>query len=185
LNQIQKSFADLLERNAETKANRGEVRIFVTEVIQAFSEDAEVAQALETDVKTAADLIQTVGGTVGGEATADQCVRSNAEAVDRSAEDEVTVELVMLAFGSIHAIVQVQSDEAVEEVTNAHAAAKLGVTRVRDERASEDIEVKARTESIAARGWSWGHRSLGIFSGGNRACKNAGSQRCCRKDSDE
>jgi hypothetical protein len=183
LNQIQKSVTDLLERNAETKANRGEVRIFVTEVIQAFSEDAEVAHALETDVKTAADLILTVGGTVGGETTADQRVRSDAEAVDRSAKDEVTIELMVLAVRGIQTVVDVETDITVEEVANADTAAEHVVTAVRKESAAEHVEHKARAKGIAARSRS--HRGLGFLARERGACKDAGRQRHRRKKSNE
>jgi hypothetical protein len=165
-----------LEGDTQTKTHGGEVWSFVTsEVVETFSEDAEAASGLKTDVKTATDLVGAVVVAVGSIATADEGVRGDAKAVDRSAQHEVTVELVVLLVGAVETVVHIDTDVTVEEVGVANTTAEGCVTALGDESTAEDVDGGTSVEAVTS-SWRWCWWKLGsfwVFTGVGRAGDSA------------
>ena len=112
-----------LERDTHAKTNGGEVwSVLTSEVVETFSEDAKAACGLKTNVKTATHLVGAVVSAVGCIATTHEGIGSDAEAVNRSAQHEVTIKLMVLAAGAIETIVDVDTDVPGKEVSEADTA---------------------------------------------------------------
>ena len=160
-----------LERDTQTKTNGGEVwSVFTSEVVETFSEDAKAACGLKTNVKTATHLIGAVVCAVGSIATTHEGIRSDAEAINRSAQHEVTIKLMVLAAGAIETIVHIDTDVPGEEVSEADTTADGFVATLREESAYEHVNGGTCIEAVTARWWWWWKLgSLWVFTGVGRS----------------
>ena len=83
-------------------------------MVSAISEDAEATSAAEAGFDTTTNEEATAVGGVAAEATADEGVGGDAEALDRSAKDEGAIEFVVLAVrgeDAVAALPTVKKDE--------------------------------------------------------------------------
>ena len=169
----------ILQGELHTKTDDGEVFTFGCEVVSAISEDAHATSAAEAGFDTATDVEVTTCGAVGAEATADEGVRGNADALDRSAEDEAAIKLMVLAVGGKEAVAALDTEVFAEEVFCENAATEgVFAAAVRKEGTTKNAESGARGEAGTTRRLR-SHRSLGVLAGvGHRgACECAGGQR--------
>jgi len=163
-----------------TKTNEGEVaHAAASEVVSAVSEDADAARGRNAEVKTTTDQDVTSAIAVGAEATASQCVGSNADAGDRIAQDQSCVEVVVLFVSRIQTIRGLDRHERAERVFGQDATAEVGVTI--NQCATEDAEGETRSEAIASRWWWWWHdwafRALiGNRAGESSTCEGNGCE---------
>ena len=162
-----------------TQTNEGEVqRVITVEVVGAISEDADILQSREVSFDTATDVPVTDSIGVGAETAANHKVRSDAEGLDRSAEDQISVELVMSGVGSIGTVAALNAEVFIEEVFSENAATECVVsTFFGDESTTEAAEAKARTKGVTGRSWRRVDHFAALARVGNGTGESAGSER--------
>ncbi len=153
-----------LEWEFHAKTNDGVFVGLVAEVVSAVSEEAQVA-ARDAEVKTTTNKEVAGVFAVGAEATADKCVRSNADAGDGVAEDESSVEVVVLFFRGVEAVGTLDSDVLAECIFGEQTTTE-GVVYIVENSTTEHAKGKARCEGFTARrSWRRHHWSLWVFVG--------------------
>lgn len=140
------------------------------EVVCTVSEDAKAVGGGEASLKATTEHPMSSARAVGAVTATSKDVRSNADAVDRSAKDKSSVKVVVFLVRSVEAIGTLDRDVAVDGIFSKNAAAES--VFVVEDGATEHTDAKARAEAIATdrslRWHHWGFRALG----GNRASED-------------
>ena len=102
--------------------------IFTTGLLLEVSETSTRRQTLadqaREDVNAATCGVVAAAVAIGRITTAQEGVGGDAKRVDRRTQDEVSVELVVFAARAVERVVDIDTDVTIEEVGEAHAAAK-------------------------------------------------------------
>jgi hypothetical protein len=173
----------------DAQANKREISITVAgavPVVGAFTEEVNITKAVEMDFKSSACMIFTELFTVNAETTTYENVRSDAEGLDRSAEDDVAIKDVQGSAGSNCVVAKTSTKIFSEEVFTENATAEsvlvITVFIARKESGNVHSNAESRSECIAGRS----RRSIDDFATfariGNGASERAGSQGDCHDE---